>query len=139
MPEHRSYYGSCLCEKVRFEITGMIENIVYCHCSQCRKAQGSAFAANGNVAADHFFLLQGDQAITAYQSTEKRTKYFCKHCGSPVFSKNTDFPDIVRLRIGTIESDISERPRAHTFTASKANWEEIEGTLPQYSEKLPEN
>ena len=36
------YKGGCLCGTVCFEIRGAIRNIVYCHCSQCRKAQGSA-------------------------------------------------------------------------------------------------
>ncbi|MGB5765647.1 MAG: GFA family protein [Arenicellales bacterium] len=136
MTENRSYFGSCLCEKVRFEITGKIHDIIYCHCSQCRKAQGSAFAANGNVAAEHFLFLSGEHELTGYQSTSKRVKYFCRHCGSPVYSKNSDFPDFIRVRIGSIESDIKERPIAHTFTASKANWEDIEGELPQYKEKM---
>jgi hypothetical protein len=137
MSESRSYFGRCLCEKVRFVITGKIKDIIYCHCSQCRKAQGSAFAANGNVAADHFHFLYGEHELTAYRSSEKRVKYFCQHCGSPILSKNTDFPGIIRVRIGSIESDIKERPCAHIFTASKANWEEIEGALPQYEEKMP--
>ena len=38
------YTGGCLCGVVRFEITGGIDDIVYCHCSRCRKAQGSANA-----------------------------------------------------------------------------------------------
>ena len=136
MSESRSYFGSCLCEKVRFEIIGEIHDILYCHCSQCRKAQGSAFAANGNVAAEHFLFLSGEQELTGYQSTNTRVKYFCRHCGSPVISRNSDFPGIIRVRIGTIESDIKERPVAHTFTASKANWEEIEGGLPQHEAKM---
>lgn len=60
-------------------------------------------------------------------------KYFCKYCGSPIFSKNLAKPGNVRVRLGTIESTIDERPVAHIFVASKANWEEIAGDLPQYS------
>ena len=138
MSENRLYFGSCLCQKVRFKITAAIEDIIYCHCSQCRKAQGSAFAANGNVSEEHFHFLTGEEELNAYQSTEKRRKYFCRHCGSPVLSKNTDFPGVIRVRIGTIETAIKERPCAHIFTASKANWENIEGALPQYPEKLVE-
>lgn len=139
MSKNRSYFGSCLCQKVRFEITAEIEDIIYCHCSQCRKAQGSAFAANGNVAAVHFHFLCGEKELTAYQSTAKRIKYFCRHCGSPMVSKTTDAPDKVRVRLGTIETDIEERPCAHIYTASKANWEQIEGELPQHKEKIPQH
>jgi len=43
------YTGHCLCNTVQFEIHGEIRHIVCCHCSLCRRAQGSAFAANGIV------------------------------------------------------------------------------------------
>lgn len=126
------YGGGCLCGNVRFEITGPIQNIVYCHCSQCRKAQGSAFATNGVVRASEFKILSGSDNLTSYESTPGQTKYFCKHCGSPIMSKTESKPDQIRVRLGTIESDILERPSAHIFVTSKANWEEINGDLPRY-------
>jgi len=128
------YKGSCLCGKVQFEITGEIEDIVCCHCSLCRKAQGSAFATNGNLDAVKFEITSGFDQLTVYESTPGQTKYFCKTCGSPIMSKSKDYPDKVRVRLGTIESDISERPVAHIYVASKASWEVIGGDLPQYDE-----
>jgi hypothetical protein len=132
------YDGGCLCGNVRFEITGSIRNIVYCHCSQCRKAQGSAFATNGIVNAADFKILSGADALTGYESTPGQTKYFCRFCGSPILSKTELRPEQVRVRLGTIESDIFERPLAHVFVTSKANWEEITGDLPQYEGYEPD-
>jgi hypothetical protein len=131
------YQGGCLCNRVRFEIKGPIRNIVYCHCSRCRKAQGSAFATNGIVKAEHFHLLSGEADLTTYESSPGQHKVFCKHCGSPILSRNTARPDQVRVRLGTLESDIEERPMAHIFATSKANWEEICGELPQYEAYEP--
>ena len=126
------YTGGCLCGSVRFEIKGPIRNIVYCHCSQCRKAQGSAFATNGVVSTDDFNIVSGADSLTGYESTPGQTKYFCKTCGSPILSKTESKPEQVRVRLGTIDSDIVERPMAHIFATSKANWEEIADGLPQY-------
>jgi hypothetical protein len=128
------YKGSCLCGKIKFSITGKINDIVYCHCSQCRKAQGSAFATNANVNSVDFTFISGEEVLTAYPYSPTQTKYFCSHCGSPIMSKNTAVPEYIRVRLGTIESDITERPSAHIFVASKANWENITGDLPQYDE-----
>lgn len=132
------YQGGCLCRAVRFEIHGGIRNIIYCHCSQCRKAQGSAFATNGIVQAKDFSILFGTEELTGYESTPGQTKYFCRVCGSPIMSRNSARPDQVRVRLGTIESEIQERPEAHIFVTSKANWEEITGDLPQYEGHEPE-
>ncbi len=135
---HREkYIGGCLCGKVRFEITGAIQDIVHCHCSRCRKAQGSAFATNGNVNVDDFHFLKGKRHLTGYESTPGQIKYFCKYCGSPIISRTKSVKDKVRVRVGTIETDITERPVGHIFVASKANWEEIEAKLPQYEEYEP--
>lgn len=131
------YEGGCLCNRVRFQITGPIRNIVQCHCSRCRKAQGSAFATNGIVAADRFQIIAGAEELSAYESSPGQSKFFCRHCGSPILSRNTARPDQVRVRLGTIESDIEERPMAHIFVTSKANWEDICGDLPQYESYEP--
>ena len=129
--------GGCLCGTVRFEIHGPISNIVYCHCSLCRKAQGSAFATNGVVMAGDFKIVTGVANLTGYESSAGQTKYFCKTCGSPVISKNATHQDRVRVRLGLIDSVIDERPVAHIFVKSKANWEEITGRLPQYASYEP--
>jgi len=131
------YSGGCLCNTVRFEIHGDIRNIVYCHCSQCRKAQGTAFATNGIVQTKDFIFLNGENDLTGFTVNEKQIKYFCKHCGSPIMSKNTDRPEQIRVRLGTIESDIHERPEAHIFASSKANWDQICDDIPQFDEFEP--
>lgn len=126
------YTGGCLCGKVRFEIKGPIKDIVYCHCSQCRKVQGSAFATNGVVKADEFAIVSGEEALRAYQYGPGKVKYFCSACASPMFSRNAALPDVVRIRLGTLEGEVAERPWCHIFVGSKANWYEISDDLPQY-------
>jgi len=126
------YKGGCLCGTVRYVISGGIRNIVMCHCSLCRKAQGSAFATNGIVNTSDFRFTSGEHNLTGYESSPGQTKYFCKTCGSPILSRNLERLDQVRIRVGTIESDIAERPEAHIFVSSKANWESLCGDLPRF-------
>ena len=75
--------------------------------------------------------------MTGYESTPGQTIYFCKYCGSPIISKSRLNPDQVRVRLGAIESNIEERPEAHIFVTSRANWDEISDGLPQYEEYEP--
>jgi hypothetical protein len=131
------YSGSCLCGAVKFEINGEIQDIIHCHCSQCRKAQGTAFATNGNVNKNDFTFLSGENNLTGYEFTHGQTKYFCKTCGSPIMSKTISKPNQIRVRLGTIISDIDEKPKAHIFVTSKANWENIADDLPQYEAYEP--
>ncbi|TMA79831.1 MAG: hypothetical protein E6J72_10050 [Deltaproteobacteria bacterium] len=41
--------AQCLCGGVRIEISGRLGPLVYCHCTRCQKASGTAFGANANV------------------------------------------------------------------------------------------
>jgi len=41
--------GGCLCGAVRYRVAALAGPVLLCHCGQCRKAQGSAFAANAPV------------------------------------------------------------------------------------------
>lgn len=47
-------FGSCLCTKVRYNISGDLEDIVHCHCETCRKAHGTAFSSVAAVKDDDF-------------------------------------------------------------------------------------
>lgn len=131
------YTGGCLCGAVQFEIHGGIRNIVHCHCSQCRKAQGSAFATNGIVERQDFVFVSGEELLTGYEATPGQTKYFCNRCGSPILSCSVERPTQVRVRLGTIDTPIHERPEAHIFVTSKANWEELGADLPEYEGHEP--
>ena len=82
--------------------------------------------------------MSGEELLTGYEATPGQTKYFCRICGSPIVSRTASKPDQVRVRLGTVESDIDERPGAHIFVTSKANREEICGDLPQYESYEPE-
>ncbi len=132
------YIGGCYCGAVRFEISSEINNIIYCHCSQCRQLQGSAYATNGVVDTERFKFICGEEQLTVHKLSATQTRYFCQHCGSPIKSENTKVPGKIRVRLGTIDSDINEKPQAHIFVGSKASWDKICDGLPQYDEYEPD-
>lgn len=131
--ERQVLEGCCLCGKVRYEYTGDITEIAMCHCAQCRRAQGSAFAINCPVDSRKLSFT-GLEHIREYQSAENKTRAFCRHCGSPLYSERSDLPGIKRLRLGAIESGVACENRYHIHTASKASWYEINDEFPQYDE-----
>jgi len=124
--------GACLCGQVRYELLGPISLIEYCHCSQCRKASGSAFSSTALIESQQFKLLSGEAQIGRYASSPQRLKCFCKQCGSPLFIQRLNRPEILVLHLGSLDGDPVARPERHVFCDSKATWHEIAGTLPQF-------
>jgi hypothetical protein len=128
--------GRCLCGGVRFQITGKLGPAGYCHCRQCRRASGSAFASNAPVRTQYFRIVAGDDLVTEYESSPEKFRAFCRRCGSPVYSRRESEPELRRVRLGTLDGDPGRRPAGHVWVASKAPWFTITDGLPQYPEGL---
>jgi hypothetical protein len=123
--------GSCLCGGVRFEVTGALGPVALCHCGMCRKASGSAFAANASVARTAFRLASGAELVRRYQSSPGHWRCFCGRCGAPLFGEIATMPDLIRLRLGLLDGDPGARPAYHWAVNFKAPWWEVTDALPQ--------
>lgn len=124
--------GSCLCGAVRYQYAGELGDIVMCHCQHCRKAQGTAYATNSPIASEGFRLISGRDVLKEYEFSPGKKRAFCGRCGSPVYSRRDDRPAVLRLRLGTLDTPIDERPAYHIYAASRAEWDAIHDDLPQY-------
>ena len=126
--------GSCLCRGIRFEVRGELGSIAQCHCEDCRKANGTAFATNAPVARANFSLTSGAGLLERYQSSPGKYRTFCSRCGSPLFSSRDDDPETLRLRIGTLDGDPRARPVLHGWVSDKAPWERLpDDGLPRFA------
>lgn len=131
------YQGRCLCGAVSFRIKDALAPIQICHCGQCRKAQGGAFASNIPVAQNAFELLTGSEQLRAFESSPGKRRVFCSHCGSPIYSHTEKLPGVLRIRAGTLDGELASRPEAHYYVASKASWWDIDDGLPCFPGAKP--
>lgn len=127
-----SVLGTCLCGRIRWEVEAAELAVEYCHCSRCRKAQGSAFSANAAIPAEALRILAGADALASYAASSHRSKCFCRHCGSSVFIRRTNSTARMALHCGALEGHAKIVPARHVFVASKAPWYPLAGDLPQY-------
>jgi hypothetical protein len=123
--------GSCLCGGVRYEVKGDIGPVALCHCGMCRKASGTAFAANASVARRDLSVLAGAELVQRYESSPGKWRCFCRVCGSPLFAEMAEMPEHVRLRLGLLDDDPGVRPAYHFAVNFKAPWWEIADDLPR--------
>ncbi len=121
--------GSCLCGGYAFEVSGEFSVMADCFCSMCRKAHGSAYATFVGCATDDYKLVQGEDLIQQYQSSEEGVRSFCKVCGSNL---PIDAGEQVYIPAGLLDGDPGVRTSMHMFVGSKANWVEIHDDAPQF-------
>lgn len=127
--------GSCLCGAVEYEIAGSLGPITYCHCSRCRKANGSAFAAVSAVDVEDFRIVKGQESLRSYRTVGGIDRAFCGTCGSPIVGKRDSAPETVRVRIGTLDTPLRAKVSEHFFVGSKAEWNEIFDGSTQHDER----
>ena len=134
-------FGSCLCGRVAFEICGRLTPMQYCHAARCRKATGSAFAAELAVLASDFRWTRGEDLITIYEAPLLREPpayrhAFCRICGAslPVALQGTEF---VVLHAGVLDGEPETRPFRHIFVGEKAPWHTISDDMPQFEQHDP--
>jgi hypothetical protein len=117
---------------VRVEISGKIGPVVYCHCSRCRKASGSAFGANADVRKQYWTWVAGEDLVREFESSPGIFRAFCGRCGAPIYARRPDAPDVLRVRLGILDGDPERRSLAHFWVGSKAPWYEITDDLPRF-------
>ncbi|MBT4521048.1 MAG: GFA family protein [Halieaceae bacterium] len=130
--------GNCECGSVRYQIDGEINDYSHCHCSQCRRLHGAAFASFGGVALSDFSYLSGQSDLASYASSETHDRVFCRVCGSNILVSLTSEPDMLYVAMGTMNGNPECPDGYHIFVGSKAPWYQITDQLPQH-DTFPED
>jgi hypothetical protein len=123
---------------VRFEVTEPLESASWCHCTRCRRRTGSSASPNARVAPGSLRIVSGEALVRCYQPPDGFAKCFCSECGSHLWSRSPDDPDVISIRLGAFDDDPGIRPMWHQFVAYAAPWDPIpDDGLPRYDEGRP--
>ena len=117
--------GGCLCGAVRFEVTEPLVSSGYCHCTRCQRRTGTAASPGARIAPGSLRVLAGEEHIKAYEPEDGFAKVFCSACGSALWSRSQEDPDVFSIRLGAFDDDPGIRPTYRQFVAYAAPWEPI--------------
>jgi hypothetical protein len=117
---------------VKYRVADDFAYALVCHCSQCRRATGSAFKPFGGIRKEKLKLAAGEDAILRYGGDAAHDVH-CGKCGSLLWSWFRDTPN-VHVTYGTLVDPPTLKPTAHIYVGSKAPWDIIADDLPQHPE-----
>lgn len=129
--EGKTLDGSCQCGRVRYRVKGEPREMGHCHCTDCRKMHGAAFATYVGVPCSGFAWVQGEDRLTTFKAESGTIRAFCRVCGSSLTSRIDSEPENIYITAGTLDSPISKRPEYNIWVRSRAPWFEIRDGLPQ--------
>jgi hypothetical protein len=121
--------GSCLCKRVRYTVSGNDKGPVLCHCTNCQKTTGSAFANNHRFTRAQITLTSGSDVIKEYKDSDTAsgnilTRWFCGNCGSPVYLENEKFKGLVIVYSGGLDDTAIKdgKPAGELFAHNSRGW-----------------
>lgn len=120
--------ASCRCGQLRATCTGEPIRISVCHCLDCQKRSGSAFAAQARwpaasveIAGDYReWLHMKDGAVQA------RFR-FCPDCGGTVAFTNESMPETIAVPIGGFADPAFPAPKFSIYEERQHAWVAIVG------------
>jgi hypothetical protein len=131
--------GGCLCGAVRYEAAGEPSFSLLCHCRDCQRSSGTAFVAAMRLPAAGFRITKGapKRYVATSDAGNTVARYFCGDCGSPLYIQVATRPDIVGLRVGTLDDPSTFRADANIFVKSAQPWDRMDPALPQHATYPP--
>lgn len=110
------FSGGCMCGAVRYQVSGDIVRMVNCHCDDCRKITGSAFATNLFFGTDDVEVTKGETRSFEHLSDagNRKIKEFCGICGSQLFSSTIGRP-LTSVKVGSIDDASFVKPSANLY------------------------
>jgi len=117
-------HGTCLCGKVSYRVGNNFSDFYFCHCQQCQKVSGSAFAANLLTSVDNIEWLSGQQFLKRFEYPGRNfTKVFCTECGSGLPFVNQSGKALI-IPAGSLDQGLNFKVDHNIFWAERANWYE---------------
>jgi hypothetical protein len=113
--------GGCLVWQVRYSADAEPSFVGVCHCKNCQKGIGSAFAtvvALPKPALD----VQGELKTFNDRGDSGKSLYrrFCPECGSSIMDEAEAMPGVVMILTGTLDDTSWVKPQMEIFCAARS-------------------
>jgi hypothetical protein len=127
--------ASCRCGQLRVTVTGDPVRVSVCHCLNCKKRSGSAFAVQARWPRDQVETDGRSKTfVKVADSGNRATFHFCPECGSDVFYEidgkfDDKFNDLVAIPLGAFDDPYFLKPAFSVWEKRKHDWVEVLGNI----------
>ncbi len=126
--------GGCACGEIRYRLESAPMFVHCCHCSDCQRQTGTAFATNALIESPRVTLLKGQPEAVGVptDSGHPHSVYRCPTCRSAVWSYYGGRSTIAFVRVGTLDDPSAVPPDVHIYTRSKVPWVTLPEGVPAF-------
>ncbi len=129
--------GGCQCGALRYEVVHPPMMIYACHCTNCQRIAGSAFALSTTITEDSLQFTAGTPREVRWRSDAGNERYgtFCGECGCRIAHGQRPSNGILSLRAGTFDDAGWVVPAGHIWTKSAQPWFEFDSAAILWDEQ----
>jgi hypothetical protein len=126
--------GGCSCGAVRYRLNSAPMFVHCCHCRDCQRQTGAAFALNALIETDRITLLSGKPQPVGMPTDSGRPHhiYRCPTCQIAVWSEYGGLAKLRFVRVGTLDDPEALAPDVHIYTRSKLPWVVLPSGVPAF-------
>jgi len=121
--------ATCRCGQLQASTSGEPVRLSVCHCLNCKKRSGSAFAVQARWPAEQVQIEGSSKTfVIVADSGNNCTFHFCPECGSDVYYViNGKFEGLVAIPLGAFDDPFFGSPEYSVWEQRKHPWLEIVG------------
>ncbi len=124
----------CRCGQLRAECEGEPVRVSVCHCLECQKRSGSAFAAQARWPDQKVRVTGEAKAWTRVADSGHRVIYrFCPNCGSTVAYVIEGWPGVTAVPLGAFADPQFPAPKFSVYEHRKHSWTTVLGDDVEHS------
>jgi hypothetical protein len=129
------YSGSCFCGAVKYRLEDKPIFVNCCHCTDCRKQTGGAFAINAVIETANVTVLSGQPVATRMytDSGAPHDIFRCPECQTALWS-DYGYGVLLFVRVATLDDAAAFPPDAHIWVRSKLPWVALPEGVPAFDE-----
>jgi hypothetical protein len=130
--------AACRCGQLRATVSGDPVRVSVCHCLNCKKRSGSAFAVQARwPSAQVQTEGQTKTFVIVADSGNRATFHFCPECGSDVYYEidgkfDDKFNDLIAIPLGLFDDPFFATPSYSVWEQRKHDWVEIVGDVEHF-------
>ncbi len=129
--------GGCMCGSIRYECSAEPIVTANCHCRDCQRATGSAFASGFLVRREAVTIVGNVKYYDATgDSGQIISRGFCPNCGSRLFGKRAT-GGLLSIAAVSLDDPSWFRPAMDVYTDSVQPWDYMNPDLPKFPKSPP--
>jgi hypothetical protein len=129
--------GGCQCRNIRYEVRSEPMAMWACHCTECQRQTGGAFALSMMMSRADVVVTAGAPKEWLRTADSGRTMVcvYCPDCGNRLWHNPTANAAIAILKPGTLDDTSWLVPIGHIWTRSAQPWFQIPADTVNYEQQ----